>query len=226
MTPAHRSLIIHTRSKAAINAVVYLSPTHKQCGWSCVNADLLKNINGFLYARAAPTEFRLMRKGEFTSNNHVRLARGMSTAALRRPANDADTPILVPTPLEVNMNSPPLDIPKVTSDVSSDEPKADNPTASRGKPPKGHRGRKRLRAIQAKNKERLLSARSLRHWWKVVDDLGGRRLNDEGVTADQLYDVFKKRLNPPETIPPDFDKFRLAWDRMLAEDIPDVTGNH
>ncbi|KAK0239375.1 hypothetical protein EDD85DRAFT_730174, partial [Armillaria nabsnona] len=30
-------------------------------------------------------------------------------------------------------------------------------------------------------------------------------------------------LNPPEVLPADFDKFCLACDRMLANDIPDVT---
>ncbi|PBK61942.1 hypothetical protein ARMSODRAFT_857512, partial [Armillaria solidipes] len=60
MTPMHRLLVIHTRSTLAIRAVVHLSPMQKECGWICMNADLLKNINDFLCARTAPVEFVLI----------------------------------------------------------------------------------------------------------------------------------------------------------------------
>ncbi len=223
MTPTHRSLVIHTRSTSAIKVVVYLSPTHKECGWVCANADLLKNINDFLCAHTAPAEFILVQKDDVKTNEHVEIAIGMSIAALRQPANNPEVPILLLIPVDCPADSVPLDIPKVFTNVPNEDPHPDGPLPPCEKPPHAHRGRKRTCLIQEKNKNHLLNARSLQHWWKIVDDLGGRRLNDEGVTADQLYEVFKKWLNPPEELPVDFDKFCLGWDRMSAKDIPQVT---
>ncbi|KAJ7438123.1 hypothetical protein B0H11DRAFT_1935475 [Mycena galericulata] len=66
-----------------------------------------------------------------------------------------------------------------------------------GHDPESHRNRAKVRKIQAENLHRLLNAETPREWWQIIRSFTDTKPRDAQVTAEQLRDVFKIRLNPP-----------------------------
>jgi hypothetical protein len=55
------------------------------------------------------------------------------------------------------------------------------------------------------NHKKILEAPSCAAFWKEIKRMADPRPAPISVTADELKDVFEKRLNPPKVLPPQFD---------------------
>ncbi|KAJ6481554.1 hypothetical protein C8R47DRAFT_1284080, partial [Mycena vitilis] len=89
--------------------------------------------------------------------------------------------------------------------------------------PAPHRGRLKWASMRAANKKKLVQAESRAVFWKEIKRLADPKPAPISVTADALKDVFEKRLNPPETLPPSFDSAQHKVNKILAELLPEKT---
>jgi hypothetical protein len=89
--------------------------------------------------------------------------------------------------------------------------------------PAAHRGRQQLHEIKERNRKNILEAPSAAAFWKEVKRLIDPAPIPISATADNLKDVFEKRLNPPVVLPESFDSSQHKMNRMLAESIPEST---
>ncbi|KAJ7728245.1 hypothetical protein B0H16DRAFT_1331072, partial [Mycena metata] len=60
-------------------------------------------------------------------------------------------------------------------------------------------------------------------FWKEIKKLADPKPAPISVTASSLKEVFEKRLNPPETLPPQFDATQHGINKILASLIPPET---
>ncbi|KAJ7106409.1 hypothetical protein C8R43DRAFT_823907, partial [Mycena crocata] len=86
-----------------------------------------------------------------------------------------------------------------------------------------HRGRLRERALQKDNLQALLNASSGAEFWKLVRGWTDAKKRSPQVTADELHDTFKARLNPPQVIPEHFDIDARRLNEILSSAIPQRT---
>ncbi|KAJ7737398.1 hypothetical protein B0H16DRAFT_1228379, partial [Mycena metata] len=118
-----------------------------------------------------------------------------------------------------------LDVPKVTANI----PNNVGPTEqSPAKPvrvsfPLPHRGRDKLVAMRDANRKKVLEAPSRAVFWKEIKRLADPKPAPISVTADELKEVFEKRLNPPEVLPPQFDSAQHKINKILSTSMPDQT---
>ncbi|KAJ7755555.1 hypothetical protein B0H16DRAFT_1540829 [Mycena metata] len=74
------------------------------------------------------------------------------------------------------------------------------------------------------NRKKVLEAPSRAIFWKEIKRLpADPKPAAISVTADELKDVFEKRLNPPEVLPPQFDSAQHKINKILSALIPDQT---
>ncbi|KAK7049160.1 hypothetical protein R3P38DRAFT_2479134, partial [Favolaschia claudopus] len=60
-------------------------------------------------------------------------------------------------------------------------------------------------------------------FWKNIKRMADPQPLGISVTADELRDVFRGRLNPPEILPPQFDSTQHKINQTLASLLPEVT---
>ncbi|KAJ6497211.1 hypothetical protein C8R47DRAFT_972592, partial [Mycena vitilis] len=60
-------------------------------------------------------------------------------------------------------------------------------------------------------------------FWKVIKKFADPRPAPISVTADELKDVFEKRLNPPVVVPPQFDSAQHKINPILSSVLPEKT---
>ncbi|KAJ6522567.1 hypothetical protein B0H19DRAFT_973306, partial [Mycena capillaripes] len=68
-----------------------------------------------------------------------------------------------------------------------------------------------------------MEAPSRAAFWKEIKRLADPKPAPISVTADELKDVFEKRLNPPAVLPPQFDSAQHKINKILATLIPEKT---
>ncbi|KAJ7490164.1 hypothetical protein B0H11DRAFT_1696090, partial [Mycena galericulata] len=90
-------------------------------------------------------------------------------------------------------------------------------------PDGAHRGRAREREQQRQNLESLLNATSGAEFWKLVRGWTDQKVRTARVTAGQLQEVFKERLNPPEVMPAHFVVEQHQWNTFMVGNIPETT---
>jgi hypothetical protein len=73
------------------------------------------------------------------------------------------------------------------------------------------------------NRKKILEAPSRAIFWKEIKRLADPKRAPISVTADELKNVFEKRLNPPEVSPPQFDSAQHKINQILATLIPEKT---
>ncbi|KAJ7614260.1 hypothetical protein DFH06DRAFT_925035, partial [Mycena polygramma] len=117
-----------------------------------------------------------------------------------------------------------LKIAKVTTELEDNSGSSEiNAKPTRTAFPLPHRGRHKLATMRAANKKKLLQAENRAVFWKEIKRLADPKPAPISVTADALKDVFEKRLNPPEVLPPQFDSAQHKINKILAELVPDKT---
>ncbi|KAJ7732420.1 hypothetical protein B0H16DRAFT_1328719, partial [Mycena metata] len=72
------------------------------------------------------------------------------------------------------------------------------------------------------NRKKVLEAPSRAVFWKEIKRLADPKPAPISVTADELKEVFEKRLNPPEVLPPQFDSAQHKINKILSL-MPDQT---
>ncbi|KAF9056951.1 hypothetical protein BDP27DRAFT_1433149 [Rhodocollybia butyracea] len=70
---------------------------------------------------------------------------------------------------------------------------------------KAHRGRSRDQKLQHASLQRLKGTRSAKEFWDLIRDWTDAKKQASCVSAEQLAVVFETRLNPPKTMPVEFD---------------------
>jgi hypothetical protein len=73
------------------------------------------------------------------------------------------------------------------------------------------------------NRKKILEDPSRAAFWKEIKRLAVPKPAPISVTADELKDVFEKRLNPPEVLPPQFDSAQHKINQVLATLLPEKT---
>ncbi|KAJ7261384.1 hypothetical protein B0H12DRAFT_1013544, partial [Mycena haematopus] len=73
------------------------------------------------------------------------------------------------------------------------------------------------------NRKKILEAPTRGAFWKEIKRLADPKPAPISVTADELKDVFEKRLNPPVVLPPQFDSAQHKINQVLATLLPEKT---
>ncbi|KAJ4477598.1 hypothetical protein C8R41DRAFT_705250, partial [Lentinula lateritia] len=89
-----------------------------------------------------------------------------------------------------------------------------------------HRGRDRECERQRANMSRLISCNSAHSFWGYVREWTDAKKRPVRVTASQLHDVFKARLNPLPDPPQHFDNNIRQLNAALSDSIPRTTLDH
>ncbi|KAJ7631559.1 hypothetical protein DFH06DRAFT_912470, partial [Mycena polygramma] len=118
-----------------------------------------------------------------------------------------------------------LGIPKVTADIpDTSGPSQEISTKPvRSEFPLGHRGRDKLAAMRDANRKKVMDAPNRAVFWKVIKKFADPRPAPISVTADELKEVFEKRLNPPVVVPPQFDSAQHKINSILSSVLPEKT---
>ena len=132
-------------------------------------------------------------------------------------------PIEVQNCLEITADGA-LDVPKVTADIPNNVGPTTEPPKKSARPsfPLPHRGRDKLAMMRNANRKKIMEAPSRAAFWKEIKRLADPRPAPISVTADELKDVFEKRLNPPAVLP-QFDSAQHKINKILATLIPEKT---
>ncbi|KAJ7081803.1 hypothetical protein B0H15DRAFT_786121, partial [Mycena belliarum] len=125
-------------------------------------------------------------------------------------------------PRRISDGTTSLDVDKVSANIPDDRA-AEPVKPERKNYPEKHRGRDRLGAIRDANRDKLLNAPSSGLFWKEVKRLADPKPAPIAVTAEDLREVFEKRLNPPARLPSAFDKIQHEINKTLAALIPETT---
>ncbi|KAJ7168127.1 hypothetical protein C8R43DRAFT_861291, partial [Mycena crocata] len=88
-----------------------------------------------------------------------------------------------------------------------------------------HRGRAKERELQRENLQTLLNVTSNKDFWVLVRGWTDPKKRAARVSAEQLRKVFETRLNPPEELPPEFDREERERHQRLANAIPSWTSD-
>ncbi|PPQ81254.1 hypothetical protein CVT26_015075 [Gymnopilus dilepis] len=80
-----------------------------------------------------------------------------------------------------------------------------------------------LESHRGREKVRLLNAESEAEFWKVAREILNGREPELPVSAEQLKEVFEKRMNPIQPTPMTFDKSILDLNCAVAATIPEKT---
>ncbi|KAJ7167375.1 hypothetical protein C8R43DRAFT_877688, partial [Mycena crocata] len=86
--------------------------------------------------------------------------------------------------------------------------------------PPSHRGREKERELQRENLQKLLNVVSNKDFWVLVRGWTDPKKRVARVTSEQLRDVFQTRLNPPEMLPPEFNRDERERHKHLADLLP------
>ncbi|KAF5378188.1 hypothetical protein D9615_007559 [Tricholomella constricta] len=138
-----KSLEITTHSKYAVQALTTYASDSAARGWRVTNGKILQQIISTIKTRWAP--LHLIHIRNMQQNAHLREAR---TLALRGISNTPDAPLLnQPNPPQI-VNSTPLQVPKISSNLI-EIPNELHPdqVPKRTIFPEAHRGRNKLMAI-------------------------------------------------------------------------------
>ncbi|GBE82387.1 Ribonuclease H1 [Sparassis crispa] len=223
VTSPSRTLRLYTDSTYSIHSLCHWAPQHASLGWSCANADIMRDAVAFLTWRIAPTVF-IWIKGH-AGNAHADAADALAKHATVLPLHDNDycSPVL-PPPLDTSSYGTTLSMPKVTTNLLPlpCSPPHCNPS------PKlpthvSHRGRTRLRHMMDCNKEKLLHCANDRAFWSLIRQWTNTQPRPAQVTVDQLHDVFRARMNPPEAFPVEFNDVRHVLNHCCANLLPQRT---
>ncbi|KAJ7701723.1 hypothetical protein B0H16DRAFT_1239385, partial [Mycena metata] len=118
----------------------------------------------------------------------------------------------------------PIDVPKVSADIPNDNVQLKVHTRpARPAVLEGHRGREKLATLKEANRKKVMDAPSSGIFWKEIKKLADPKPAPISVTASSLKEVFEKQLNPPETLPPQFDATQHGINKILASLIPPET---
>ncbi|KAJ7127581.1 hypothetical protein C8R43DRAFT_1027708 [Mycena crocata] len=210
MAPKHKTLVINSGSQHAVRSYCYWASGNATRGWGCKDADIIRSGAEHLRARLGAVTVRWISGGSEDTNKHLQAAKQMARIAAR-----ADPPLPVPVippspaapvmaPSTVSLPGPKVfsPLPAVNPEKKSD---IDVHVSDVGPDEESHRGRERERQQKRANLESLQKKRAAQ------------------VTAGQLHDVFKERLNPPDVLPEHFDVEQHQWNAFMAGEIPDST---
>ncbi|KAF8194286.1 hypothetical protein K438DRAFT_1587973 [Mycena galopus ATCC 62051] len=73
------------------------------------------------------------------------------------------------------------------------------------------------------NRKKVLDAPTRAIFWKEIKRLADPKPAPISVTADELQEVFEKRLNPSVILPPQFDSAQHKINKVLATLLPEKT---
>jgi hypothetical protein len=73
------------------------------------------------------------------------------------------------------------------------------------------------------NRKKIMEAPGRANFWKEIKRLADSKPVPISVTAEELKDVFEKRLNPPALLPPQFDSAQHKINKVLATLLPAKT---
>ncbi|KAJ6450876.1 hypothetical protein C8R45DRAFT_946489 [Mycena sanguinolenta] len=165
--------------------------------------------------RTAPLHFRTITRECIARDGYLKQAMEMARNACDLSRSQA--PIEVEPIKDVAEANNVLDTPKVTADIENNSgPGKEPPKPARALFPLPHRGRDKLAAMQDANRKKILDAPSRAVFWKVIMRLADPRSAPISVTADELKDVFERRLNPPAVLPPQFDSAQHRIDQVFT----------
>ncbi|KAJ6484252.1 hypothetical protein C8R45DRAFT_763380, partial [Mycena sanguinolenta] len=122
-----------------------------------------------------------------------------------------------------------IKVPKVTANIPDDRVETDadtNKCPQRESYPESHRGRDKRATLREANRKKIMETETRGIFWKEIKRLADPKPAPVSVTAASLKDVFERRLNPPETTPPQFDEAQLGINKLLAQLLPEKTEDH
>ena len=223
------ALKIFSDSVYAIKSLVDWAPSIAERAWKVENGDIIRDTITLIKLRPGPVSF-VQIKGH-NGNKHNEAADQLAKmGALLPPAGPYvsldSTNVIHTVPPSSSID---IYLPKVTATY------IDNPTTtnqlrlpslnlsdiSSSIPP--HRGRDKLRYLKISLREKLLSSDSDKSFWKTAKMIMNGKEQTSPITADELKEVFEKRMNPLNPIPETFDTNLLNLNIALAKAIPKHT---
>ncbi|KAF7342021.1 RNA-directed DNA polymerase from mobile element jockey [Mycena venus] len=227
---AARPLEIYTTSKYAIRGICYSAGKNHTRGWDCANGDLFERIADTILQRTSQISFHHISQPHTNTalSGARKLAHGAISSSDRSVLTVPDVPktILVPP-------VPGQTVQKVVTSLPKDDPPKPKAqiivTAAQlaiGDKPDAHRNRLTVRRLQSENLNRLLNAETIREWWEIIRGFTDKKPRDARVTAEQLRDVFRVRLNPPAVMPSHFDADLKRLRDLMSAAIPSETPDH
>ncbi|PSR99181.1 hypothetical protein PHLCEN_2v4184 [Hermanssonia centrifuga] len=222
------ALQLFTDSQYAIHSICHWAPLWANTGWSCANADILKDIAHIISLRHAPISF-IWVKGH--SGN--------------RANEEADTlagrGTLLPGPILTYVSCPPPAWPTTSGlpEAAANLPKVFTtlpivplpkiiPLASLPKPE--YTGLEPLHLQTEWEKQdvrlkRLMTAKSQGDFWHEWKSIVDPKVRPSAISAHDLRQVFLARMNPPQLLPVEFDALRHStnrdWLALLPPSTPD-----
>ncbi|KAF5382677.1 hypothetical protein D9615_003053 [Tricholomella constricta] len=244
------TLCIYTSSQNTIRTIVYGASRCKAQGWECPNGDLYSLVVDFLVARAAPVTFRWVPSS--STVQHLREARILALAHCNR--SPTEIPFLPPPPPSLQPSSVEHvalslipHVPKVSTSLPLVSPLPPLEHLSFDVlhidfDDNSHRGRKKERDAKMLNLRHLKACQTPRQFWNLIREWTDPKprppqvitstcqahiitYTARQVTAQQLYHIFRGRLNPSQTPSTTFDPDAYATARVFNDIIPSITAD-
>ncbi|KAK7017640.1 hypothetical protein R3P38DRAFT_3559743 [Favolaschia claudopus] len=225
--PPNKSFVVYTSSQYLIRSLCYWAGNNEAEGWCCANGDVLRDTVAWIARRTAPIDFRWVAAS--TNNPSMRGCQDDARRALR--SGDATFAFREVPPMSGTESMKPLDVRKVSTalpevpEAKETVNTAEIDIAEVVDLDVPHRGRLREREILRDNLLRLLACngKSSKPFWKLVREWLDYKPVKPQVTLEQLHDSFNTRLNPPATLPEQFDADLDEIVRALNASIPRKT---
>ncbi|RDB24922.1 RNA-directed DNA polymerase from mobile element jockey [Hypsizygus marmoreus] len=225
-TSPYVPIYLYSTSQTAIRTIVFWASKNASQGWKCPNGDLFTSIVAFITNRSASVSFRWV--PALADNGHFRSAKLLANAACLRGVeaifySTPNPPSLVrhdthshPSLPKVTTTLPQLPPPPHASIVHVSPEHIDFNNEA-------HRGRAKERAAKLQNLLNLMTHRANRDFWNLIRKWSDPKPRAPLVTAQQLFRVFRARINPPSHVPPTFNTRAHAAAVHLVNTIPPIT---
>ncbi|PPQ84469.1 hypothetical protein CVT26_007405, partial [Gymnopilus dilepis] len=223
--PPRATLQIYTCSKQSIRSLYDLAPTLASRSWNAENGDLLRQCADLIKQRQGAIKFIQLR--DLSKNKHAEAAYNLARlgADLIAEVDVLSKPLRAENSNNTEMDSLEQDMgAKIEAVMLSDaENPRENTSTIPDSPLASHRDRSKLQAVKAALREKLLGAETEASFWTAAKEIMNGKDSTYPVTADQLKEVFEKRMNPMSPTPQSFDADLLKLNCSLANAIPDRT---
>lgn len=218
-----RRLLIFTDSEHVICHACYGAAKNQEEGWCCSNGDLLKDMVFLLRSRLAPTYFLWVKAHD--TNNGNEAADVLAKAGACEPLPPDYVNLTVPPWPVVFLDSAPLNLPKVFTPLAEFAMARPDSAYIVVDPLElqqdGHRGRSKVRRVQADRLEELRRCdNNAGAFWKLIRSWTDTKRRDPEVSLDDLAADFEKHMNYPALLPLAFDAHQLAYNKTLADLLP------
>ncbi len=222
------ALQLFTDSQYAIHSICHWAPLWANTGWSCANADILKDIARIISLRHAPISFIWVKGHSGNKANEEADTLAGRGALLPGPILTYVSCFPPAWPTTSGLPEAAANHPKVFTTLPIVPLPKIIPLASLPKPE--YTGLEPLHLQTEWEKQdvrlkRLMTAKSQGDFWHEWKSIVDPKVRPSAISAHDLRQVFLARMNPSQLLPVEFDALRHStnrdWLALLPPSTPD-----